>query len=237
MNDAIQNVITKVRKLLNLAQSRGATEAEASLAAEHAQRLLEEYALTRAQVDGHDVDPLGRVTSGVHGSRKTVPTWVGWIATSVAATSYTFVLKGPAGSLQWIGTEPNVRASIALLDFLVQQCSQLRRDYRATSRIQGEDFVRGCASRVSRRLRDAYKERQAARNTAGETTALVVLDQQRNAVDRYVEQHVRHTKPRQDVRGTRDRSAYFDGQAAGNRVQINNRERVAARRTPSGLLA
>jgi hypothetical protein len=51
MSDATQAVYARIQKLLALAETRGATEAEAALAAEHVQRLLQEHNLTLSQVE------------------------------------------------------------------------------------------------------------------------------------------------------------------------------------------
>lgn len=224
MND----IISKIRKLLALASGKGATEAEAALATLRAQELLERHNLSMADLTltgSAPTEPLGTVRASVNcGAR--VPTWVGWLATGVADTSYTFVLLGGRGQLAWIGTEANVRASIALLDFLVEQARRLRQEFPASDRVSGEDFLRGLASRVARRLRDEFKLRMRARADHGQTTALVVLDQARQRVDRYVKENVRVGNRRRDYRGTRSSDAYNAGRSAGDRVQLANRDRV-----------
>ena len=58
--DERAKIIERIRALLNMEQSKGATEAEAATALNLARRLMEKYALDMAAVEAHAVD--GRST-------------------------------------------------------------------------------------------------------------------------------------------------------------------------------
>jgi len=220
----LDDVKTRVLKLLRLARDKGATEAEATLAAEKAQALLEEHKL--AQADCIDVTEA-RETTG-HDMIKVqlrCPHWRRVLRKACADTSYCFSMAGNAGEWHLFGKPTDIMVTRELYAFLAGQVERMGREYgrASTTRGAGIAFRVGCAARVATRLREAFKARQVAHT---QSHALVLYDdaQAARALSRSVFPYQRQTTSA----GVRDQGAYSAGMRAGDGVRLTVERPISA---------
>lgn len=172
MIDNIDKAVDRIRKLLALSKDGGATEAEASLAAEMAQRVMEEHNLSMATVEARGG------SSGADGKReksqftnKAPYKWMRTLMAEVGKLNFCYVeekweRKGEYGGSRTstfvgysvIGRAANVASTSVTFDYLVQSINRL-----AAEEVDGDaqrlftryaaSFREGCCDRVVERLR------------------------------------------------------------------------------------
>lgn len=164
-----ETVVARIRKLMALTTDRGASEAEAALAAEHVQRLLVEHNLSMATVEasGGSADADGkRVREGVN--HRQVYRWQRDLMYSIAKLHFCKVsmkFKSRLGSgpdifngYDLIGRAANVATTEAMFSYLVHTIERLAREEVNFDPTQyftryAHSFKQGCADRLMERLR------------------------------------------------------------------------------------
>lgn len=169
MNDAI---INRIRKLMSLTADRGASEAEASLAAEHVQRLLAEHNLSIAAIE------MSGASSGEGGKRvregvntRQVYKWQRSLMNAVAElnfckafTKFTKHYKKAAifEGYELIGRVDNVTSAQVMFEYLQQTIERLAREDVGGDATQfftkyAHSFKHGCSDRVVSRLQNEQR--------------------------------------------------------------------------------
>ncbi len=227
-NDELARVKARIKALAERTVSRGCTEAEALAAAAMVGRLLDRYALSMADVDLRS-EPCQRVEIRLEGRQRRpidgcVPAIARfcdckvWLARDGDAARYVFF--GLAGDASMAGYLYGVIAraiATALAAFRGDQPALAGTALRRAS----ASFQHGMAQRIAERLAALHTDREAARAATrgtGTGTALVLAKQQ------VVQDAFRAMKLRLvATRGltARRNAAYRDGQAAGERVNLN----------------
>lgn len=189
-------ILTRIAKLLALRDNAGATEAEAALAAEHVQRLLQDNGLTMAEVEA-----AGGSTADVGGQRekraldrRAMYEYQRTMMAALAANNFCLhmivkvtnakpLYSGGRGKTSrnhvLVGRFINVQATEQMYDYLDgtmrRLASEAGIDYRATREFNY--FLEGATSRVVERLIQRRHEREleerkaaAARSTQGNGT-------------------------------------------------------------------
>jgi hypothetical protein len=170
-------VLTRIAKLLALANSKGATEAEAALAAEHVQRLLQEHNLTLSQVEAQGGS--SDTTSAARAVEKTdlsaARRWRVIIMRAVAEGNFCLhqitkrgYRRTPVHTL--VGRDINVRASVLTYEYLVTAATRLLRESsfstpgsKSPNEWRNEQyFLEGIANRLSERLEERRAEQERA---------------------------------------------------------------------------
>jgi hypothetical protein len=188
MSDSIANattgVFTKIKKLLALSQGKGTTEAEASLAAEHVQRLLQEHGLTLAQLEAdsgddgraakreknqdhtamyrYQVNLMEAIASGnfvLHTLRKVFVPNVSWGAELGVDPVTGETVRGKRSKRHFlIGRELNVQVTIQTYDYLTAELRRLNPyDHRSQD---GKRFLEGASTRLAERLNERRREKE-----------------------------------------------------------------------------
>ena len=200
------NILDRVAKLLAVQEARGATEAEASIAAEHVQRLLETHNLSLSQVEQH-------ASNGVHGGIKrskddttTASPFQPWrVSLMEGVCKNNFCLAKAMifrdGSkrkqkLMLVGRELNVNVAKMTYDYIAGALvSELKKQgFSLTDKTgyskEGNYFLEGAVSRVVERLDERRKEREdastdamAAAQAKGNSRELVLSDVYGNEAD------------------------------------------------------
>lgn len=174
-----QAVLTRVQKLLALTQGRGATEAEAALAAEHVQRLLQDNGLTMAQVEaaGGNTDDAGGRREKKQTDRRAMYEYQRILMAALARNNFCLhmILKitnakplysGGRGKTSrvhvLVGRSINVMGTEQMYDYLDTAMRRLATeagiDYRATREFNY--FLDGATSRVVERLNERRRQRE-----------------------------------------------------------------------------
>jgi hypothetical protein len=183
-------ILAKIKKLLALSEGRGNTEAEASLAAEHVQRMLQDHGLTLAQVEaaGGGSDEAAKRERSTTGHRA-MYAYQQTLMAAIAETSFClhvirpiFVAdRGWGKKRKWdeatrtyltghrenrhvlVGRELNVAVSVQTYEYLIEALTRAcPYDHRTTD---GKLFLEGAAKRVAERLIERRKQREEEDST------------------------------------------------------------------------
>lgn len=170
----IDTVVNRIRKLMALTAERGASEAEAALAAEHVQRLLAEHNLSMSSVEASGAssgDDGKRVKEEGVGSRQ-VYKWQRELMSAVAKLNYckAFARLYSRGwnraatfdGYDLIGRASNVATTKAMFEYLLQTIERLARDdvkdpTKYFTRY-AHSFKEGCSDRLIERLEDKQEQ-------------------------------------------------------------------------------
>ncbi len=176
----VNKIAVLINKLLALSKDGGATEAEASLAAEKAQELMTAHNLSFAHIEaagGQSGDEGQRVKGGV--DHRQSYKWQRTLMSALAELNFCYCKEQykyhrhitSFDGYQLIGRAANVASTRVMFDYLLQSIDRLA---KAEVQDPGQYFTRyahsfkeGCADRVIDRLR----ERRAAEIEASERKA------------------------------------------------------------------
>lgn len=175
-------IVDRIKKLLAMTESRGATEAEAAVAAAKIQEMLEEHGLEMAQIDleGGAGERRTQGRAGAAGFRR--ERWSETLMRAVAESCFVepIVLRdGPkVMGFALVGRESAVVSAEVLYDYLsgvvVRLASQCDGSWSA--------FRFGCAERLASRLEQRHRERldeqrrqATVRAATGETAGALVI--------------------------------------------------------------
>lgn len=215
----------KIKKLLNLANDKGANEHEAERAMEMASALMMKYNIT---LDPEDTDSTEVTESSI--TQLPEP----WHTVLASASAYLYgckVIQYPKQGMTFVGRAENQDAAIQTLLFLASQVEAHykmnlpkgltkgdRAEYRRT-------FKYACANRVYHRAKEImqqFRDNDAKAIEYTGSTALVVMqtmDQLIAECKTFMDElpGLRDTRPTIRKSG----SGTFDGFKAGDKVQLN----------------
>lgn len=183
-----EKIIDRIRKLLALADTgRGATEAEASLAAAKAAELMEEYGLSTMTVEMSGGKGEARASNKIGSTHEP---WHLPLMVAIAESCFCFVDHERVGSyrkfeFRLIGRQSAVTTAGIMFDYLRKTIARLSREALVESAFR---FRCGCTERIVERLQERHAttlrrqkqdadERAARQRASGETAtanALVV---------------------------------------------------------------
>lgn len=167
----VTKIATLINKLLTLAKDSGATEAEASLAAEKAQALMTEHNLSMANIEaagGLTGDDGKRVKDGV--DNRASYKWQRTLMAALAELNFCYCKEEfkyhrhttSFDGYQLIGRAANVASARVMFEYLLSTIDRLA---KAEVQDPGQYFTRyahsfkeGCADRVIERLKDRRNE-------------------------------------------------------------------------------
>jgi hypothetical protein len=225
--DELARVKGRIRALAEKTTSNGCTEAEALSAAEMVGRLLERYALTMEQVDLRETPCVQLEVRA--GGRRRRPIDGCVVAIARFCDCRVWLTRGEAGvSYVFFGLETDALLGRYLFEVIAAALRTELAGFKARNpqlrdvglRRAGDSFQHGMVARVAARLAEVRAGRDAAvarQRAAG--TALML------AKHHVVEQAFAATQTRlvSSRKATRQivRSAYQDGLAAGDTVNLN----------------
>lgn len=171
-------IIERIQKLMNVKQERGASEAEAAMAAKLVQQLLAEHNLSMAAIDraGGTADAGGKRVKDQAGFKQ-VYKWQQRLMRKVAEANYCTALirhewvdKGGSQGLKYvfdgydlIGRVDNVTTVKLMFEYLLQAIERLARESvdndptRYFTR-EAHSFKEGCADRLMERVEEQFEE-------------------------------------------------------------------------------
>ena len=171
MEDQVtEKVISRLKKMLALANNAGATEGERDAALQQSYKLLAKYNLTMQQVDSHNDTPQEQRQS----LQATFPVypWARQIAGQVADLffcKYYYIRLGVGKQAThvFIGKESNVATAQYMAEFVVRSVMrEAAKMYGSAIAPEARNFAVGVVSK----LYDRVREIKAAFNTAEEPT-------------------------------------------------------------------
>jgi hypothetical protein len=246
MPEEKESILKRIQKLLKMSTENGASENEAMLAADKAQKLLQEHNLSIADLKDEDqVEPMD--SEDVEVDRDL---WKGYIRNATAklyfCKTYTSMKVDKhyrkVKVITFVGRKSNRLVATEMCKYFINTIDRLAIEEfkkvpgsRASINKMSHAFKQGAASRLSKRLDDRYNEIAPEYIPQGNPDGLPVLyKNEQMAITKWLEQkgiRLRSSKSRMSIR---DRVAYSRGSEKANGIGINTQ---INERTKSRMLA
>jgi acetylornithine deacetylase/succinyl-diaminopimelate desuccinylase-like protein len=221
-------ILSRIKKLLNLTEARGATPDEAANAAAKVQDLLFQHNLSMASVAAHSIDkPTDGITETAHkvqGAKNSMR-WRQVLYGSIARHNFCKILLMGSDRIaifgkpsntevvqymgEYIGNEIHKMARKAMLD-------EQKRTGQTVSWPYYTAFAQGAVSTISQRLADQQKKNETV---SAACTALVV--QSRGAVEAFITAAYPRRGTARPLRAASRADAYQHGQREGHNIPLS----------------
>jgi hypothetical protein len=233
MTEEKESVLKRIQKLLKMSTENGASENEAMLAADKAQKLLQEHNLSIADIkDDSQVEPME--SEDVEVDRDL---WKGYIRNATAklyfcSTYSTMKLDTHYKRVKvitFVGRKSNRMVATEMCKYFINTVERLADEEfrevpgsRAAINKMAHAFKQGAASKLSSRLRKRYEEIAPEYIPQGNPDGLPVLyKNEQMAITKWLEDQGIRLRSAKSSMSIRDRVAYSRGSEKGNGIGIN----------------
>jgi|TARA_A100001011_G_scaffold387539_1_gene465477 hypothetical protein len=245
MPEEKESVLKRIQKLLQMSIENGASENEAMLAADKAQKLLQEHNLSISDLkDDDQVEPMDSEDIEVERDL-----WKGYIRGATAklyfCKTYTTMKLDKhyrrVKVITFVGRKSNRMVATEMCKYFINTVDRLAAEEfrevpgsRASINKMSHAFKQGCASRLQRRLLDRYNEIAPEYIPQGNPDGLPVLyKNEQMAITKWLEQKGIRLVSRKQSMSIRDRVAYSRGSEKANGIGLNTQVNA---RTKSRML-
>lgn len=245
MPEEKESVLKRIQKLLQMSTENGASENEAMLAADKAQKLLQEHNLSISDLkDDEQVEPID--SEDVEVERDI---WKGYIRSATAKLYFCKTYTShkldkhyrKVKVITFVGRKSNRMVATEMCKYFINTVERLAAEEfrevpgsRASINKMSHAFKQGCAGRLQRRLLDRYNEIAPEYIPHGNPNGLPVLyKNEQMALTKWLEQKGIRLVSRKQSMSIRDRVAYGRGQAKANGIGLNTQVNA---RTKSRML-
>ena len=233
MTEEKESVLNRIQKLLKMSTENGASENEAMLAADKAQKLLQEHNLSIADIkDDSQAEPMD--SEDVEVDRDL---WKGYIRNATAklyfcSTYSTMKLDTHYKRVKvitFVGRKSNRMVATEMCKYFINTVNRLADEEfrevpgsRASINKMAHAFKQGAASKLSSRLRKRYEEIAPEYIPQGNPDGLPVLyKNEQMAITKWLEDQGIRLRSAKSSMSIRDRVAYSRGSEKGNGIGIN----------------
>ena len=233
MTEEKESILNRIQKLLKMSTENGASENEAMLAADKAQKLLQEHNLSIADIkDDSQAEPMD--SEDVEVDRDL---WKGYIRNATAklyfCKTYTTMKLDThykkVKVITFVGRKSNRMVATEMCKYFINTVDRLAAEEfkevpgsRATINRMAHAFKQGAASKLSARLRERYEEIAPEYIPQGNPDGLPVLyKNEQMAITKWLEQKGIRLRSAKSSMSIRDRVAYSRGSEKGNGIGIN----------------
>ena len=233
MTEEKESVLNRIQKLLKMSTENGASENEAMLAADKAQKLLQEHNLSIADIkDDSQAEPMD--SEDVEVDRDL---WKGYIRNATAklyfCTTYTTMKLDKyykkVKVITFVGRKSNRMVATEMCKYFINTVNRLADEEfrevpgsRASINKMAHAFKQGAASKLSSRLRKRYEEIAPEYIPQGNPDGLPVLyKNEQMAITKWLEDQGIRLRSAKSSMSIRDRVAYSRGSEKGNGIGIN----------------
>lgn len=249
MNETdIQSVISKVQKLLALSKNN-TSEAEMKAAASAADRIMQAYRLTQAQVEAQvpsQAEPIVRKVVKEGGRRTSWrETLLYALTTSYGSAWYLSSYrsggeggrgggKGAKGTQSYtvVGKQSDVEIVLYMFSYLEGEIERLCRWYAGGKGVKyAAAWLCGCATGVSAQFSEQRASARTCAQAEGVSAALVLLDKRQAESKEHMSKYV-GTKLAKGISGGTDYNARAAGYGVGKTVSIRQGMTAGANASP-----
>ena len=233
MTEEKESILKRIQKLLKMSTENGASENEAMLAADKAQKLLQEHNLSIADIkDDSQAEPIDSEDTEVDRDL-----WKGYIRNATAklyfCTTYTTMKLDThykrVKVITFVGRKSNRMVATEMCKYFINTVDRLAAEEfkevpgnRAAINRMAHAFKQGAASKLSARLRERYEEIAPEYIPQGNPDGLPVLyKNEQKAITTWLEQKGIRLRSASSRMSIRDRVAYSRGSEKGNGIGIN----------------
>ena len=233
MTEEKESILNRIQKLLKMSTENGASENEAMLAADKAQKLLQEHNLSIADIkDDSQAEPMD--SEDVEVDRDL---WKGYIRNATAklyfCKTYTTMKFDSRYKkvkvITFVGRKSNRMVATEMCKYFINTVNRLADEEfrevpgsRASINKMAHAFKQGAASKLSSRLRERYEEIAPAYIPQGNPDGLPVLyKNEQMAITKWLEDQGIRLRSAKSSMSIRDRVAYSRGSEKGDGIGIN----------------
>jgi len=233
MPEEKESILKRIQKLLKMSIENGASENEAMLAADKAQKLLQEHNLSIADIkDDSQAEPMD--SEDVEVDRDL---WKGYIRNATAklyfCTTYTTMKLDKhyrkVKVITFVGRKSNRLVATEMCKYFINTIDRLAIEEfkevpgsRASINKMSHAFKQGAASRLAGRLREKYEEIAPKYIPQGNPDGLPVLyKNEQMAITKWLEQKGIRLRSSTSRMSIRDRVAYSRGSEKANGIGLN----------------
>ena len=233
MTEEKESILNRIQKLLKMSTENGASENEAMLAADKAQKLLQEHNLSIADIkDDSQAEPMD--SEDVEVDRDL---WKGYIRNATAklyfCKTYTTMKLDThykkVKVITFVGRKSNRMVATEMCKYFINTVNRLADEEfrevpgsRASINKMAHAFKQGAASKLSSRLNERYNEIAPEYIPQGNPDGLPVLyKNEQMAITKWLEQKGIRLRSAKSSMSIRDRVAYSRGSEKGNGIGIN----------------
>ena len=241
MPEEKESILKRIQKLLKMSEDNGASENEAMLAAKKAQELLSEHNLSRSDIkDDTQAEPIEKEQFDVERDN-----WRGWIQSATAklyfCQMYTSTRMNEkyrqVKTATFVGRKSNRIVAKSMCDYFINTVLRLAdKEFESVPGSKSEinrmkqAFKLGCASRLSKRIKDKWLELVADYKGIENPDGLPMLyKNEQKAISEWLKTQGVTIVSKKSSMNIRDRAAYYNGQSKGNGIgldtQVNNATR------------
>ena len=246
MTEEKESILNRIQKLLKMSTENGASENEAMLAADKAQKLLQEHNLSIADIkDDSQAEPMD--SEDVEVDRDL---WKGYIRNATAklyfCKTYTTMKYDNnykrTKIITFVGRKSNRMVATEMCKYFINTIDRLAAEEfrevpgsRVSINKMAHAFKQGAASKLSSRLNDRYNEIVPEYIPQGNPDGLPVLyKNEQQAITTWLEQKGIRLRSASSRMSIRDRVAYSRGSEKGDGIGINTQINA---RTKSRMLS
>lgn len=233
-NSLHQRVLDKLAKLRSMTMERGASEAEALMAAQMMRKLMDEHNLTQTDLEIHESPMTDETFDRPYGFRDEGADycWLGIQKYCGVRFFYTMRYEqkfgDPFGSAEKVklirifGLKPDVEMAFYLYEIIAEAMERdseayVRKHQPTKKRLMQKSFTQGMAARINARLVEMAKALEPVAKTASGSALVVVktaaVEEAFNKLGVNLKTQVSHVKT--------DANAWWGGHAAGDKVNLN----------------
>ena len=233
MTEEKESILNRIQKLLKMSTENGASENEAMLAADKAQKLLQEHNLSIADIkDDSQAEPMD--SEDVEVDRDL---WKGYIRNATAklyfCKTYTTMKLDThykkVKVITFVGRKSNRMVATEMCKYFINTVNRLADEEfrevpgsRASINKMAHAFKQGAASKLSSRLKERYEEIAPEYIPQGNPDGLPVLyKNEQMAITKWLEQKGIRLRSAKSSMSIRDRVAYSRGSEKGDGIGIN----------------
>ena len=233
MPEEKESVLKRIQKLLKMSTENGASENEAMLAADKAQKLLQEHNLSISDLKDEDqVEPMD--SEDVEVERDL---WKGYIRNATAklyfCKTYTTMKLDKqyrrVKVITFVGRKSNRMVATEMCKYFINTVDRLAAEEfrevpgsRASINKMSHAFKQGAAAKLSKRLNDRYNEIAPEYIPQDNPDGLPILyKNEQMAITKWLAQKGIKLTSTKSSMSIRDKVAYGRGQAKGNGIGIN----------------
>ena len=233
MTEEKESILNRIQKLLKMSTENGASENEAMLAADKAQKLLQEHNLSIADIkDDSQAEPIDSEDTEVDRDL-----WKGYIRNATAklyfCKTYTTMKLDKhykkVKVITFVGRKSNRLVATEMCKYFINTIDRLAAEEfrevpgsRASINKMAHAFKQGAASKLSGRLRERYEEIAPEYIPQGNPDGLPVLyKNEQKAITTWLEQKGIRLRSASSRMSVRDRVAYSRGSEKGDGIGIN----------------
>ena len=226
MTPEAQAMLEKVRKLLNLANDKGATDGERENAMRMAHKLLAKHNLTMAQVEATGQKTEKRILGCMTFYGRP---WAQVCAQSIARLFFCEYVVGTAKRAAdtrhfFIGKESNAITAAEMARYIVDS---IRREARRHMRdsgggnIHARSFAMGAAAMIAKRVDDMLRESSTQRGDGKSLVLASVYDQEQRENQRFQAEHMKMKKGHARGKDEIEADAHAAGREYGRNVSLH----------------